>query len=247
MDKELLFAKTLGYIKELAKEQGNIVSKEQVETAFDPLAFGEEQLEMVYDYLKKQKIGVEEAVDPDAYLSAEDVDYLDTYLEELKYIKGATDGEREAITLSAMAGDKTAQSRLIELFLPQVVEIAKLYAGQGAYLEDLIGEGNVALAMGVSMLGALENASEAEGMLAKMIMDGMEEYIGLSAEQSREDQKAIELVNKVCEAAREMSEDLRKKITPLELAKETGMDIEDIEEAIRLSGDAIEYFEGTND
>jgi RNA polymerase primary sigma factor len=146
-----------------------------------------------------------------------------------------------------MAGDKTAQSRLIELFLPQVVEIAKLYAGQGAYLEDLIGEGNVALTMGVTMLGALENAAEAEGMLAKLIMDGMEEYIGFSAEQSREDQKAIDLVNKVCEAAREMSEDLRKKITPMELAKETGIDIEDIEEAIRLSGDSIEYFEGTNE
>ena len=247
MEKELIFAKTLGYIKKLAKEQGNIVSKEQVETAFEPLNFGTEQLEMVYDYLKKQKIGVEEAVDPDAYLSEEDVDYLDTYLEELKYLKGAEDGEREAIILSAMAGDKTAQSRLIELFLPQVVEIAKLYAGQGAYLEDLIGEGNVALTMGVSMLGALENAAEAEGMLAKLIMDGMEEYIGFSAEQSREDQKAIDLVNKVCDAAREMAEDLRKKITPMELAKETGIDIEDIEEALRLSGDSIEYFEGTNE
>lgn len=244
MEKELLFAKTLEYIKSVAKDQNHIVSKEQVETAFAPLEFGPEQLEMVYDYLRKQKIGIEEAVDPDAFLSEEDVDYLDAYLEELKYLPEATAGEREAITLSAMAGDKDAQSRLIELFLPQVVEIAKLYAGQGAYLEDLIGEGNVALAMGVSMLGALEHASEAEGMLAKMIMDGMEEYIGISMEQAKEDQKAMELVNKVSDAARELSEDLRRKITPFELAKETDMDIEHIEEAIRLSGDAIEYFEG---
>lgn len=244
MEKELLFANTLEYIKKIAKEQGHIVSKEQVETAFEPMGFGAEQLEMVYEYLRKQKIGIEEAVDPDAYLSEEDVDYLDTYLEELKYLKEATDGEKEAIILSAMAGDLDAQTRLIELFLPQVVEIAKLYAGQGVYLEDLIGEGNVALTVGVSMLGALERASEAEGMLAKMIMDGMEEYIGLSAEQSKEDQKAIDLVNKVSEAAKEMSEDLRKKITPIELAEETGMPIEEIEEAIRLSGDHIEYFEG---
>lgn len=244
MEKELLFAKILEYIKNVAKEQNHIVSREQVETAFMPLDFGPEQLEMVYDYLRKQKIGIEEAVDPDAFLSDEDVDYLDTYLEELKYLPKATSGEREAITLSAMAGDRDAQSRLIELFLPEVVEIAKLYAGQGAYLEDLIGEGNVALAMGVSMLGALENASEAEGMLAKMIMDGMEEYIGVSMEQVKEDQKAIELVNKVSDAAKELSEDLRRKITPFELAKETDMDIEDIEEAIRLSGDTIEYFEG---
>ena len=247
MEKELLFAKTLEYIKGIAKDQGHVVSREQVETAFEPLDFGPEQMEMVYDYLRKQKIGIEEAVDPDAYLSDEDVDYLDTYLEELKSLKDAKPGEREAITLSAMAGDKSAQDRLIELFLPQVVEIAKLYAGQGAYLEDLIGEGNVALAMGVSMLGALESASEAEGMLAKMIMDGMEEYIGISVEQSKEDQKAIDLVNKVSDAARDLYEDLRKKITPLELAKETGMDIEEIEEAIRISGDTIEYFEGKSE
>ena len=244
MEKELLFAKTLEYIKSVAKEQNHIVSKEQVEAAFAPLDFGPEQLEMVYDYLRKQKIGIEEAIDPDAFLSEEDVDYLDTYLEELTYLPEVSAGEREAITLSAMAGDRDAQNRLIELFLPQVVEIAKLYAGQGAYLEDLIGEGNVALAMGVSMLGALENASEAEGMLAKMIMDGMEEYIGISLEQAKEDQKKAELVNKVSDAAKELSEDLRRKITPFELAKETEMDIEDIEEAIRLSGDTIEYFEG---
>ena len=246
MEKELLFAKTLEYIKKIAKEQNHIVSKEQVETAFAPLDFGPEQFEMVYDYLRKQKIGIEEAVDPYEFLSEEDVDYLDEYLEELKYFPQASAGEREAITLSAMAGDKDAQNRLVELFLPEVVEIAKLYAGQGAYLEDLIGEGNVALAMGVSMLGALEHASEAEGMLAKMIMDGMEEYIGISAEQAKEDQKAIDLVNKVSDAAKELSEDLRRKITPFELAKETGMDIEDIEEAIRLSGDRIEFFEGNN-
>ena len=76
-----------------------------------------------------------------------------------------TKGQKEAITLSAMAGERDAQQSLISVYLPQVVEISKLYAGQGVFLEDLIGEGNVALAMGVTMLGCLENASEAEGML----------------------------------------------------------------------------------
>ncbi len=244
MEKELLFAKTLEYIKSIAKEQGNVVSKEQVETAFEPLGFDAAQMEMVYDYLTKQKIGIETAIDPDAFLTEDDVDYLETYLQELNDLDRVRDGEKEAIILSAMAGDKTAQERLILLFLPEVVEIAKLYAGQGAYLEDLIGEGNVALAMGVSMLGAMEHASEAEGMLAKMIMDAMEEYIGISAEQQKEDLKALTLVNKVSDAAKELSEDLRRKITPKELAEEKEISLEDIEEAIRLSGDKITYFEG---
>ena len=39
-----------------------------------------------------------------------------------------------------MAGDADAKHRMIEIFLPQVAEIAKLYAGQGVFLEDLIGE-----------------------------------------------------------------------------------------------------------
>ena len=244
MEKEVLFAKTLEYIKNVAKDQGNIVSKEQVETAFEPLGFAAEQMEMVYDYLNKQKIGVEEAVDPDAYLSAEDVDYLETYLEELEALERVSGGEKEAIILSAMAGEKSAQDRLVLIFLPEVVEIAKLYAGQGAYLEDLIGEGNVALAMGVSMLGAMEHASEAEGMLAKMIMDAMEEYIGLNAEQQKEDLKALALVNKVLDAAQALAEDLRRKITPQELADEKEVSLEEIEEAIRISGGKIEYFEG---
>lgn len=244
MEKELLFAKTLEYIKNVAKEQGNIVSKEQVETAFEPLGFAAEQMEMVYDYLHKQKIGVEEAVDPDAFLSAEDVDYLEAYLQELNALERVSDGKKEAIILSAMAGDKTAQDRLVLLFLPEVVEIAKLYAGQGVYLEDLIGEGNVALAMGVSMLGAMEHASEAEGMLAKMIMDAMEAYIGVNVEQQSEDMKALMLVNKVSDAAKALSEDLRRKITPQELADEIELSLEEIEEAIRLSGNKIEYFEG---
>lgn len=244
MEKEVLFAKTLEYIKNVAKEQGNIVSKEQVETAFEPLGFATEQIEMVYEYLHKQKIGIEEAVDPDAYLTVEDVDYLETYLDELNALERVSSGEKEAIILSAMAGDKTAQDRLVLIFLPEVVEIAKLYAGQGAYLEDLIGEGNVALAMGVSMLGAMEHANEAEGMLAKMIMDAMEEFIGINVEQQKEDQKALTLVNKVLDAAKTLSEDLRRKITTQELADENELSLEEIEEAIRLSGDKIEYFEG---
>ena len=34
---------------------------------------------------------------------------------------------------------------LIEIHLADVAEIAKLYAGQGVLLEDLVGEGNLAL------------------------------------------------------------------------------------------------------
>ncbi len=239
-NKEILFAKTLEQVRKKAKEQGNCIAKEQVEEMFAPLALGEEQMNMVYDYLHQRKIGVGEPVDLDAYLEPEERDYLDAYLEALQELTEVSDGEREAITLSAMAGDGDARNRLIQLYLPEVAEIAKLYAGQGVYLEDLIGEGNVAVTAGVTMLGALEHASEAQGMLGKMIMDAMEDYIAQNAEEVKKDQKILDKVNKVAKAADELYEELHRKVTVEEVMQESGLSRRAIEDAIRMSGDKID-------
>lgn len=240
MDREILFAKTLEQVKKTAADQGNCVSKEQVEEAFAPLALGKEQMDMVYDYLHQHKIGIGQPVDLEDYLADEEKDYLDAYLEELRALPKLSDGELEAVTLSAMAGDADAQSRLTECYLPDVVEIAKLYAGQGVYLEDLVGEGNVALAMGVTMLGALEHASEAQGMIGKMIMDAMEDYIAQNAEEVKKDKRIADKVNKVADAARELSEELHRKVTVEEVMAESGLSRKAIEDAVRMSGGRIE-------
>lgn len=195
MNKEVLFAQKLAEIRELAKNQGNVVSKEQVQEAFQALSFEEEQLQMVYDYLTKHKIGIDEPVDLDDYLSEEEMDYLKMYEEELAAMEPVTDGQREAVILSAMAGEADAQRRLIEIYLPQVIEISKLYTGQGVFIEDLVGEGNLALTSGVTMLGCLEHAQEAEGMLMKMVMDAMEELI-------EEDLTAKDIVKKAIDQAK---------------------------------------------
>lgn len=239
-NKEILFAKTLEQVRKKAKEQGNCIAKEQVEEMFAPLALGEEQMNMVYDYLHQRKIGVGEPVDLDAYLEPEERNYLDAYLEALQELPEVSDGEREAITLSAMAGDVDARNRLIQLYLPEVAEIAKLYAGQGVYLEDLIGEGNVAVTAGVTMLGALEHASEAQGMLGKMIMDAMEDYIAQNAEEVKKDRKILDKVNKVAKAADELYEELHRKVTVEEVMQESGLSRRAIEDAIRMSGDKID-------
>lgn len=243
MNKELLFANTLEKVMEIAREQGNCISEEQVQKEFEVLGLSNEQLQMVYDYLVKHKIGIGQPVNMDDYLSDEEKDYLQTYLDEIEQLPRVTEGEREAITLSAMAGDLDAQGRLTEIYLPDVIQIAKLYAGQGVLLEDLIGEGNVAVAMGVTMLGCLEKAEEAQGMIGKMIMDAMENYIEESAANEKADQKIVDKVNKVLDMAKELSDDLKRKVTVEELMQETGMSRNKIMEAIRFSGNSIEYIE----
>ena len=241
---EILFAGALERVKQLAKDQGGNIESSQVKEAFGKLNLTDEQMEMVFDYLKKNKIGVDEPVNPDDYLSAEETDYLEEYKKELAELKQYSTGEKEAITLSAMAGDTDAQRELICIYLLQVIELSKLYAGQGVYLEDLIGEGNMALTMGVTMLGCLEHAAEAEGMLVKMIMDAMEESIAENLEENDKDKKVLERVNKVAEKAKELAEDLHRKVTVEELAEETGMSEKAIRDAMRMSGYAIEDLEG---
>lgn len=243
MEKEVIFARTLEEVRKTAKEQGNCIAAKQVEEAFAPLNLSEEQLALVYDFLEKHKIGIDEEVNMDDYLSEEEKNYLEMYLEDLETLEQVTEGQREGITLSAMAGDTEAQRRLVEIYLSQVVDLAKLYGGQGVVIEDLIGEGNVALAMGVSMLGCLENASEAQGMLGKMIMDAMEEYIAENAEEGKKDRHVLEKVNKVAEAAKNMADDLGRKVTAQELAQESGMSLKSIRDAMRISGFKIEDLE----
>lgn len=62
MNKEVLFAQTLEQVRKLAKEQGNCVSEEQVKEAFEPLGLNNDQLQMVFDYLVKHKVGINEPV-----------------------------------------------------------------------------------------------------------------------------------------------------------------------------------------
>lgn len=240
MNQEQQFARILEQIKRTAREQGNCVREAQVQEAFAPLHFDGDQLKMVFDYLAEQKISIGEPANPEDYMTEEEINCLHSYLESLNSRDELSPGEREAITLSAMAGDPTARERLIESWLVQVVDIARLYAGQGALMEDLIGEGNVALAMAVEMLDTVESVEEAQGFLGSMIMEAMENHISENMKEKDAGNRMADKVNQVADQARELAQSLGRKVTVQELADETGMTLYDIKEAVRFSGDAIE-------
>ena len=76
-----------------------------------------------------------------------------------------------------MAGEHSAQKELSEQMLASVVDIAKLYSGQGVSIEELIGAGNEALVTGVKLLGHLDSPQEVDGELGRRVMDSMEDLI----------------------------------------------------------------------
>ncbi|MCI7558272.1 MAG: hypothetical protein MSS86_06530 [Lachnospiraceae bacterium] len=244
MNKEQQFQVKINELRALAKEQNMRVSTSQIEELFSEIGMPKELLGPVYDYLKAKNIAIDdEIIDTDAIMDEEDRNYLDLYLCELGELNEYTEGEKEAFYISAMAGHKESQKRVIEVMLPQVIDIAKLYLNQGVSIEDLIGEGNVALTMGVGMLGALESASEVPEALASMIMNAMEQIIAVEDDTRSADKKVVDKVNKVADAASELAEALGRKVTVDELVAETGFSKKSIEDAVRFSGSKIEDIE----
>lgn len=240
---ELIFAKRLEQLKDTARLQKNVLTEEQVKETFEDMNLVKEQLELIYDYLRKNHIGIGEEIPEEEVLSKEDVNFLQMYLEELEELEEVTDGEKRAIFMSAMAEDDTAQDKLVELFLKQVVDIAKLYAGQGAFIEDLIGEGNVAVTNGSRMVGCLESPDEIDGFIGKMIMDAMEAYIEENAGEKEVSEKALNQVNRIADAAKQLAEELHRKVTVSELANELNVEEDEVLEAVRISANHIEEIE----
>lgn len=243
MNRELEFAKKIEEIRELAKAQGGVLSKAQVEETFVQIGFKENELGPVYDYLKTKRIGIDEKVNVDEYLSEDEVDYLNMYLESLAELPTYSDGEKRAFYMSAMAGDRDAKDRVIEIMLSDVVDMAKLYTGQGMFVEDLIGEGNVALSLAVDMLGALEEPDEVPTTLAAAVMTAMENAISVEIDEKKVDDKLVNRVNKVAAQAEELAQALGRKVTVEELVAEGKTNTKEVLDAIRLSGGKIEDIE----
>ncbi len=243
MKNEKAFTERIEALVATGREQGGMVTKDQVEEAATELDLPVSGLNAIYDYLKTKKIGIGDALTIEEAFSKEDRDYLNMYLNELSELTQYEEGEKEAFYISAMAGHTSSQARVIEIMLPQVVDIARLYSDQGVSIEDLIGEGNVALSAGVTMLGALESGKEVPGALASMVMNAMEQLIAQEIDVHKSDEKIVSKVNKVADAARELAEELGRKVTVEELMTETKFSKKTIEDAIRFSGEKIEDIE----
>ncbi len=238
-ERERIFLERLQSLVADAKKNHNTTTEEKIKGAFDELHLTKEQDEQLRNFLSASKIGIDEALSYEEYLTEEEHNYLEDYLEAISAIERPDESVLDAVKLSAMAGERQAQMRLAEVMLTNVVDIAKLYVGQDVSVEDLIGAGNEALTRGVAMLAPLEGPAEVEGTLGRMIMNAMEDLIAENLDEKAKDKEAEDLVNLVADQAKELSAALGRKVTMQELAGEGEVNLDQIREAVRLSGDKI--------
>ena len=241
-DRQEFLGKLAGLL-ELAKENGEHITGEEVENYFGTENLTKKHMELVFDYLLSQKVVVKgylkinEEISEDEekiVYSEEEQDYLEEYLGELEMVKDATEGEKEALLGQVVNGDEAAKQRLIEIYLKEVVEIAKDMYHPEVFLGDLVQEGNVGLILGIDLIENVENAHE---VITTEIKQSIQALIEEQTELKNRDQKMVEKVNELDEAITTLTEELGRKVTLEELSLYTGMTEEEVEDVLKLTGE----------
>lgn len=239
-DKALFLEKLNGLLK-MAQGQGSQITIDEVQTYFETEALTGEQMELVFEYLLAQKVAVKgymkvETVNEKEF-SEEEKAYLQEYVKDLEAFKTVSGEELQGLYEEALQGSDAAKKRLIEIYLKDVVSIAKEMHHPSVFLGDLIQEGNLGLIIGVDLI---TESKEAHQEILAQIRQSMQLLLEEQTELSSRDKKMVEKVQMLDESIKNLTEELGRKVSIDELAVYMGMEIEEIEDILKLTGEEME-------
>ncbi len=242
MEGKTEFLKKLNDLVTVVRENGNQITASEVKTYFSGMDLNEEQIELVFDYLLAQKVVVKGYIKMDMPVSEEtplvltegEEAYLREYQEDLKAFKPVTDQERKVLFEKMIKGDSHAKNRIVEIYLKDVIEIAKEMYHSDIFLGDLIQEGNVGLILGAELVTDAETAHQT---ITEQIRQSMQMLIEEHTELSSRDKKMVEKVTMLDESIKTLTEELGRKVTIDELAVYMGMTKDEIEDILKLTGE----------
>ncbi len=243
MNDKANFLDKLNALVAKAKLQGNQISIPEVQEHFQDMELSKEQMDLMFEYLMAQKVAVvgyvklDSAEKEEIEFTEEEKAYLKEYLEDLKAFPEIPVSARKELYEKAVLDDESAKQKLMEVYLKDVVEVAKEMYSQDIFLGDLIQEGNLGLVFGVEMLTEAENAHET---IMTQIRQSMQLLLEEQKELQGRDKKMIEKVQMLDEAIKSLTEELGRKISIDELAIHLGMEIDEIEDILKLTGDEPE-------
>lgn len=173
--------------------------------------------------------------------SAQNVDsqYLKMYLKDLEAVKEADEAELTLLFQAVREKKDSVKERFIEVYLPKVIEIAKLYQNRGVTLEDLIQEGNIGLLCAVETLytdTVLENETE---FIEGYVRNSMEQIIYENGESSSFEQEIIDKISYIRKASENLKEELGREGNIHELARYVKISEEELIDIINMSVDGV--------
>lgn len=288
MNEQELFSKNIEELVQFAKVNDNKINITDVDIMFKEMELTKEQLELIYSYLKLNKITVikdgkeyekseewyakksdtvdkEDEEDEDASdapedeergigsytlesgentgteelkLSEEEAIFLDMYMEDMAQLKQLSE---EEIVSYVSNYNEVAKNAIIENYLKDVIKWIKPYINKGLLYGDLIQEANIGLMQAVDTLDkSITDIDVIEEYIKKHTIKYVKDAIDESEASQLIGDKVTNRINAVNDCAIMLSEDLGRKPTKEEVIKMMNIDMDELEDIIKLAGDKIE-------
>ena len=260
------FTKALLGLVDLAKTKKNVLQYGEINDAFKGLELTEDKMDLVLEYLEKQKIdivnaevGVDNAEDlildnDDIILDDEDeveiiddVDVLEgvstedpvrMYLKEIGNVPLLTTEQEVEIAKRVEAGDEEAKKQLTEANLRLVVSIAKKYVGRGMPFLDLIQEGNMGLMKAVDKFDYTKGYKFST-YATWWIRQAITRGIADTGRTIRVPVHMVETINKTLRMTRTLLQELGREPTPEEVAERLNVSVSRVREVLKISRDPV--------
>lgn len=296
-DSQAAFMEAVGSIKEYAKVNGNIVTRDDVHSFFKDMALDDAKFQMISGYLMANgiKIQGEDSIDNEflkmmestsgdntdeagEHISKEeeedkkvaddivshldyeeDEKYLKIYLQDISGIQPMTDVTRSYLLMNIVEdNDKESLKLLTESYLEKIVSWIEPFRGKGVLACDLVQEANLAMTAYIGqqewlnnyewkdkikeggqedLLNVLKGIDEA---VKELIVGSLNMLIDEQTDVNMVSGKILNKVNLVNDWGTRLKEELGRKPTVEEVAKNMGVAENVVLEAIRLSSETIE-------
>ena len=260
------FTKALLGLVDLAKTKKNVLQYGEINDAFKGLELTEDKMDLVLEYLEKQKIdivnaevGVDNAEDlildnDDIILDDEDeveiiddVDVLEgvstedpvrMYLKEIGNVPLLTTEQEVELAKRVEAGDEEAKKQLTEANPRLVVSIAKKYVGRGMPFLDLIQEGNMGLMKAVDKFDYTKGYKFST-YATWWIRQAITRGIADTGRTIRVPVHMVETINKTLRMTRTLLQELGREPTPEEVAERLNVSVSRVREVLKISRDPV--------
>lgn len=260
------FTKALLGLVDLAKTKKNVLQYGEINDAFKGLELTEDKMDLVLEYLEKQKIdivnaevGVDNAEDlildnDDIILDDEDeveiiddVDVLEgvstedpvrMYLKEIGNVPLLTTEQEVELAKRVEAGDEEAKKQLTEANLRLVVSIAKKYVGRGMPFLDLIQEGNMGLMKAVDKFDYTKGYKFST-YATWWIRQAITRGIADTGRTIRVPVHMVETINKTLRMTRTLLQELGREPTSEEVAERLNVSVSRVREVLKISRDPV--------
>lgn len=248
MDKQEKFVQMIEDVVELAKINGREATIDFLHEYFKELELEESQMQLVYDYMlehnisvkgydKKPKKQVKKAVEYNEKDEAES-EYLNMYMNEVKRTGNVTRPLNELV-VNIQGGDEDSRNQFVNYFLPIVIEHAKNFKDKGMSQSDLIQEGNIGVLLGMGELSGSETPEQIEEIIMARVTESMLSAIDELSIQKKTGRQIAQKADMLKEKAEELAETMNDKMTMQEMADYMDMDLSEIEDILRMTGEEL--------